>query len=263
MISLSWWARRKRQRPVLPELTEFPQVAVLYATRNDFRAPSVETCLKIDYPNYRVFVLDDSTMPEYRDEIDQWVAAHADRAALIRRPANEGFKAGNLNYAMRQLRDDYPFFMICDADDFVAPNFIHATLPYFFADRKVAFVQGKQEVNPNQDDMFAQAIGYRTNVHYRHFVRARNYHGFVMFYGHGALIRTDAWEKIGGFPEIVTEDLAFSAKVRNMVTRGSTKKTSLATKTSRRRTASSEPAPRNGFAHDRIPPDRIPEPVEI
>jgi len=36
----------------------------------------------------------------------------------------------------------------------------------------------------------------------------------VMFYGHGALISTKVWEAIGGFPEIVTEDLAFSARVR-------------------------------------------------
>jgi hypothetical protein len=32
----------------------------------------------------------------------------------------------------------------------------------------------------------------------------------VLFLGHGALIRRAAWEAVGGFPEIATEDLAFS-----------------------------------------------------
>lgn len=220
MITLSWWARHRGKKPVIPPLTEFPAVAVLYATRNDFREPSVATCLRLDYPNYRVFVLDDSTLPEYREKVDRWVAAHADRATLIRRPSHEGFKAGNLNGAMHRLKNDYPFFIICDADDFMQSHFIRALLPYFVADPAVGFVQAKQEVNPAQQDLFAQAIGYRTNVHYRHFVRARNDYGFVMFYGHGALIRTAAWEAVGGFPEIVTEDLAFSAKIREHGYRG-------------------------------------------
>jgi membrane glycosyltransferase len=42
----------------------------------------------------------------------------------------------------------------------------------------------------------------------------------VIFYGHGALIRRDVWEKAGGFPEIVSEDLAFSTRIRQMGYRG-------------------------------------------
>ena len=35
-----------------------------------------------------------------------------------------------------------------------------------------------------------------------------------MFHGHGALIRMSAWRAVGGFPEVVAEDLAFSTRMR-------------------------------------------------
>jgi len=48
----------------------------------------------------------------------------------------------------------------------------------------------------------------------------RNRYGFVMFLGHGAVIRKSAWEWAGGFPEIVSEDLAFATRIREHGYRG-------------------------------------------
>jgi hypothetical protein len=41
-----------------------------------------------------------------------------------------------------------------------------------------------------------------------------------MFLGHGALLRRDVWEKIGGFPDIVSEDLGFAIHARELGYRG-------------------------------------------
>jgi hypothetical protein len=59
-----------------------------------------------------------------------------------------------------------------------------------------------------------------TDLHYRYYVRPRAQSGFLMFYGHGALLRTEAWHAVGGFPEIATEDLAFTARLRECGFRG-------------------------------------------
>lgn len=41
-----------------------------------------------------------------------------------------------------------------------------------------------------------------------------------MFLGHGAVLRRECWEKTGGFPEIVSEDLGFAIRARELGYRG-------------------------------------------
>ena len=42
----------------------------------------------------------------------------------------------------------------------------------------------------------------------------RNRYGFVMFLGHGAILRRSCWQQVGGFPEVVSEDLAYAIAIR-------------------------------------------------
>ena len=221
MIGVSIRLRQKRgEEPVLPALSVHPPVAVLYTTRNDFREEAVHSCLDLDYPEAHVFILDYSTSANYQKRIDDWASTFSSKITIIRRPTHEGFKAGNLNNALRQIKDRYPYFVICDADGILPKKFITSLLPYFAWDPQTAFVQALQKANPAQDGFFGRTMGYMVMSHYRHFVRAKNRFGFVMFYGHGALLATKAWEAVGGFPEVVTEDLAFAAKVREHGFRG-------------------------------------------
>jgi cellulose synthase/poly-beta-1,6-N-acetylglucosamine synthase-like glycosyltransferase len=39
-------------------------------------------------------------------------------------------------------------------------------------------------------------------------------YGFFIFAGHGAIIRAKAWKDVGGFPEMVCEDIAFTSRLR-------------------------------------------------
>ncbi|MEK7855915.1 MAG: glycosyltransferase, partial [Acidobacteriota bacterium] len=217
VIFVSNWLRRREPADTpLPSLKEFPAVAVLYPTRNDFREDAAENLLRMDYLDYKMFVLDDSTLGEYQKRIDAWAARHEGRVAVIRRTLHQGYKAGNVNHGLRLIKNKYPYFAICDNDGFFPPNFIRDLLPYFEADPALAFVQTAQHGNPDQPEYFAQAMGVNVAIHFRHYVRARQSYGFVMFYGHGALMKTSVWEQAGGFPEIVTEDLSYSALIRTM-----------------------------------------------
>ena len=132
---------------------------------------------------------------------------------MIRRANRCGFKAGNVNHALRKIDCAYEYFSISDADTILPPNYISSLLPYVL-NPKVAFAQAAQRINPQQETPFAQFMGPNTDIHFRHYVSTKNRFGFVMWYGHGALMCRDIWEKLGGFPEIVTEDLAYSMKVR-------------------------------------------------
>lgn len=220
MIVASAVLRKTETEPALPPPVFFPKTAVLYATRNDFRPECAESCVRLDYPDFRVFILDDGTTAFARAEVDRWAAGHPERVSVIRRDSCAGYKAGNLNHALRRLKDDFPYFAVCDADGLLPADFILKLLPYFEAHPDAAFVQAVQRANPRQSGAFGRALGHAVASHYRHFVKARNRFGFVMFYGHGALLKTSVWEEAGGFPEIVTEDLAFAAKARTLGYRG-------------------------------------------
>jgi len=191
-----------------------PRVAVLYPTRNDFNDAAAQTCVDQAYAAHHVFLLDDSTRSDFRSRVDAWAAARPGKVTVLRRDAQTGYKAGNLNAALKRLAPDYPYFAICDADGRLPKDFLAQLVPQLEAAPDAAFVQALQAARPDQPDAFAQTLSFMAEAHYRYYAKPRSRFGFMMFYGHGGVVRTAAWQAAGGFPEIVTEDLAFSAKAR-------------------------------------------------
>lgn len=197
-----------------------PQVAILYATRNDFSEKAILSCVNQIYRNFHVFILDDSTSLIYKNNIDDFGERHRDKVKIVRRSEHVGFKAGNLNNALRNIVVDYPYFAVVDADEIIPDGFLSMLVPYFEIHQDLAFVQANHRQNPEQPSDFARDLSLGIDFHWNIYQPPRNNHGFVIFYGHGALIRRDVWEKVGGFPEIVSEDLAFATRARLIGYRG-------------------------------------------
>ncbi len=102
----------------------------------------------IDLVRYSVEAAKKLTIPEHVT-LDIYVADDGDRPAMqkmvrasgvgyLNRGENRGYKAGNLANGLFQTSSD--FFVICDADTQIFPQYIERTLGYF-KDPKVAFVQ--------------------------------------------------------------------------------------------------------------------------
>lgn len=195
-----------------------PSVALLYTTCNDFNENAALSCLGQEYGNYHTFILDDSDDKEYRKKADDFASLHANKVTVIRRSDRRGFKAGNLNYCLGRIRD-YEYFSVSDADTILPSDYIEKLLPYFNSP-DIAFVQSRQEFNQGQKPAFAQGLGYQIELHCDHYLKTKEIYGFVMFYGHGALMRSDVLKEIGGFPEVATEDLAYSMLIRQKGYRG-------------------------------------------
>jgi cellulose synthase/poly-beta-1,6-N-acetylglucosamine synthase-like glycosyltransferase len=203
------------QKNIVPDqLSDYPSVAILYTTRNDFQEKAVLSCLNQSYPNFHVYLLDDSTDDAVKSVVDQFHNSHLEQTTIIRRKDRKGFKAGNLNNALRHYATTDKYFAIIDADEVIPSDFIEKLIPYFSIDEKIAFVQASHVQNPKQASKFAQDLGMGIDFHWNVYQPPRNDYGFVIFYGHGAIIQYDVWEKMGGFPEIVSEDLAFSTRIR-------------------------------------------------
>jgi hypothetical protein len=110
-------------------------VAVLYTTCNDFVATSAMSCANLDYRNYRVYILDDSSDEDIKAEIDRF-ARRFDHVQVVRRKNREGFKAGNLNHALENVVTE-PLFVIADSDEILPRDFLQVLVPRINGDPKV------------------------------------------------------------------------------------------------------------------------------
>lgn len=207
---------RNRALPAFMGDEQQPRVAVLYLTRNDLKVEAVRSCLKQDYENFHVFILDDSTDAEYVAEVDRLQERFSDGITVVRRQGRRGFKAGALNNALRSHAVDYPYFAIVDADGVIPSDFIKRLMPYFQTDDSIAYVQAGNKPNPAQESKFANDLGLGILPLWTTYLPPRNEFGIVIFLGHGGIVRRDIWAMVGGFPELISEDLAFSTRVREL-----------------------------------------------
>ena len=186
-------------------------VAVLYTTCNDFVETSALSCASLDYEHYKVYILDDSSDSEIKYKIDRF-AARFEHVQVVRRQNRQGFKAGNLNHALAGVVSE-PLFVIADSDEILPRDFLSRLVPRINGDRNCGFIQANhrclQRGTKLQSDMC-----HGVDVHWKWYQPLRNRYGFVMFLGHGAILRRSCWQQVGGFPEVVSEDLAYAIAIR-------------------------------------------------
>jgi cellulose synthase/poly-beta-1,6-N-acetylglucosamine synthase-like glycosyltransferase len=212
---------RRSSRPAEPvaECAERPPVALLYTTCNDFVPDSVLSCVRQDYPSYKVYILDDSSDATIRARIDAFAAEHGEQVTVVRRGDRRAYKAGNLNHALATFARE-PLFALVDADEILPADFLARLVPRILAIPDCGFIQANHRSNPNATSALARDLGPGVDSHWRWYHPLRNDYGFVMLLGHGALIRRQAWLDAGGFPELVSEDLAFALRAREAGWRG-------------------------------------------
>jgi cellulose synthase/poly-beta-1,6-N-acetylglucosamine synthase-like glycosyltransferase len=190
-----------------------PAVAILYLVKNDFRKQAAMACFSQKYPRFHTFILDDSTNDVQVELIDHFEKEHPD-ATVIRRPKAQGFKAGNLNYALLNIPEDFEYIAIIDSDEIMPDNFLETCMSYFPANPNLAFVQAQHRSYREEKTLFARDVALINDIHWKYLVSPKNKYGFTMFYGHGAVFKRQCLKSVGGFPEIVSEDLAVSALLR-------------------------------------------------
>jgi cellulose synthase/poly-beta-1,6-N-acetylglucosamine synthase-like glycosyltransferase len=213
------YRRQARNAGALAESPERPPVALLYTTCNDFVPDSVVSCVRQNYGCYRVYILDDSSDPEIRERIDAFASEYSDRVTVVRRNDRRAYKAGNLNHALGSVARE-PLFALVDADEILPPDFLERLVPRILAIPDCGFIQANHRSNPNATSPLARDLGPGVDSHWSWYHPLRNDYGFVMLLGHGALIRRQAWLDAGGFPELVSEDLAFALRAREAGWRG-------------------------------------------
>ncbi|MCG2711352.1 MAG: glycosyltransferase [Candidatus Omnitrophica bacterium] len=192
----------------------FPPVAILYMARNDFNEKACLTCVAQEYRDFRVFICDDSDNEDIKRNIDLFCEKNQPIVRVLRRDTNRGYKAGNINDALKKIKKHFEYIAVNDADTELPADFLHNLMPEFTLSPKIAFVQAAQGALKDQKGYFGKAMKPMIDIHWRHYMSLKNKFGFVMWYGHGAVLKRPVIDEMGGIPEVVTEDLAFSSEIR-------------------------------------------------
>jgi cellulose synthase/poly-beta-1,6-N-acetylglucosamine synthase-like glycosyltransferase len=193
----------------------FPRIALLYTTVDDFRYDAALRCVNQDYPNFHVFLIDVSQGQRGRDQVDEFHRSFSQKTTIVRREKLEGFKARSLNLALANQAKGYEFFALCDADGLLAKNFLKQASAYIQRDERIGFVQANHDSGSSVKNAFTEHFLSETLIRWEHNNVPRNHYGFPLMLGHGVLVRTEAYSKAGGFPEVVAEDVAFTIALRH------------------------------------------------
>ncbi|MGD9810877.1 MAG: glycosyltransferase, partial [Sphingobium sp.] len=186
---------------------QLPAVDIFIATYNEPREVLEKTvlgCLSLDWPDARVWVLDDGRR--------QWVRDFClgKGAGYINRPDNKGAKAGNINHALTQTQA--PYVAVFDADFVPRRDFLLRTMG-FFKDERIGIVQvphsfynhdpmqtnlGLEQSMPDDQRFFFEAI-----------MPGRDGWDASFCCGSNSVTRRALFEEIGGgLPEgSITEDM--------------------------------------------------------
>lgn len=183
-----------------------PSVDVLIPTYNESSAILKKTllaCQLLDYPNKKIYVLDDSKRPEVQE------LASTIGCEYLVRGDNLYAKAGNLNNALSLTSGD--LVAVFDADFIPTTNFLIQTVG-FFQEFNTALVQTNQSYyNPDpivRNLGLANFVAHESEVASRHYQLLRDGDQNAMCYGSSFVVRRNALEVIGGFvKESVSEDI--------------------------------------------------------
>ncbi|MFN3401684.1 MAG: glycosyltransferase, partial [Ferrovibrio sp.] len=195
---------------------DMPAVDVFIPTYNEsweVLERSILGAKALDYPNFKVWVLDDTRRDWLREKCE------AMGVRYLRRDDNKGAKAGNLNNALgvSKIETNAPFIMVLDADFVPRRKFLRRVVG-FFDDAQVALVQTPQFFfNPNMlqhNFMLSESWVDEQRFFFDTLQPAKDAWDVSYCCGTSFVARRAAIEDIGGYPtETITEDILLSFKL--------------------------------------------------
>ena len=167
----------------------------------------VRACTSVAYPDFSVFLLDDSTNPRLRASMEEISRRHHLR--YVHRDHRKGFKAGAINHALSLLDGDTPYLLVIDADQKVKPAILADLIPVLEADPSVSFVQTPQFFRSEPDDPISVTFSYQQHIYNKHVCRGLSVNQTTVLTGSNCIFRVSHLLAIGGMDETsIAEDIA-------------------------------------------------------
>lgn len=206
------------QRNEPATLSHSPFVDIFVPMHNEATVikDTIENLLLIDYPNYKIWLLDDRSFDSTCDIVQEVIDSQdniSDKLELIRRndPDRAG-KAASLNEALKISSGEY--ILVCDADAKIEPDCLQKSIPYFLTNERVGGVQYQKKISNFDYNWLTrcQDLEMALDTYLQSGSDALN--GFVELRGNGQIASRDCLESVGGWDErTLTDDLEISTRI--------------------------------------------------
>ena len=192
---------------------EMPPVAVIVVARHEPREvleSTLTSLARLDYPEKKIYFLDDSSDPEYMREADSLGAKY--HIQVFRRGKRHGAKAGVLNDFIKGISEKY--IAVFDADLNPEPEFLKKTVVVMEKDTNLAFIQAPQYSSNMADNPVIIGAAAQQAIFYENVCERKSASNAMFCCGTNVVLRREALLRVGGFDEIsITEDFATSVKL--------------------------------------------------
>ena len=174
----------------------------------DIVEETVKACLKMKYPSFSVYILNDGFVANRDNWREAEVLAKKYNITCITRRTPGGAKAGNINHALAKTKE--PFIVIFDADHVPKKEFL-TTMMGYFTDEKVAFVQSPQYYKNHAENMVTGGAWEQQALFFGAILQGKNNTNTAFMCGTNMIMRRTQLMEAGGMCETsIAEDFLTS-----------------------------------------------------
>ncbi|HEY0908469.1 MAG TPA: glycosyltransferase [Candidatus Paceibacterota bacterium] len=164
----------------------------------DIVEETVQAALAMDYPDFKVHILNDGLVAKKDNWKDIEALAAKYGINCITRTVPGGAKAGNINNAMRNT--EKPYIAIFDADHVPHTDFLAKTMMYF-ADAQVGYVQSPQYYKNHDLNTVTRGAWEQQELFFGPICKGKNRMNSATMCGTNMVISRKALEQVGGMSE--------------------------------------------------------------
>ncbi len=212
LVRVLWRRRLSRRFPshAPVALVHLPKVSLHVPACNEPPQMVIETLdalAALDYPNFEVLLIDNNTRdPALWEPVKAHCEKLGPRFRFFHLDHCPGYKAGALNFALRNTADDAEIVGVIDSDYAVRANWLRSLIPYF-GDASVGFVQAPQDYRDWRGNPFKRMCYWEFAGFFQIGMVERNERNAIIQHGTMTLVRRTALEAVGGWAEwCITED---------------------------------------------------------
>lgn len=196
---------QRRFLPLAPHPAERePFVSIHLACCNEppeMVIATIDSLAAMNYGNFEVLVLDNNTKDEALwKPLEKRCAELGPRFRFFHLDNWPGFKAGALNFGLKQTDPRAEVVGVVDADYVVSPDWLSCLIPHFDAG-DVAVVQAPQAHRDWETQPFRRMCNWEFDGFFRIGMHHRNERNALIQHGTMTLVRRLALEEVGGWSE--------------------------------------------------------------
>jgi exo-beta-1,3-glucanase (GH17 family)/cellulose synthase/poly-beta-1,6-N-acetylglucosamine synthase-like glycosyltransferase len=168
---------------------------------------TLDALAALDYDKFEVLVIDNNTMdPHIWEPVAEHCARLGPKFRFFTLGKYKGFKAGALNFALRETAPDAEIIGVIDSDYIVDPDWLRSMAPAF-ENPKVGFTQSPQDYRDNDGSFFKRLMFWEYAGFFHAGMVTRNERNAIIQHGTMTLIRRQALLNEKGWAEwCITED---------------------------------------------------------